>query len=311
MAITFERLDSEDINKEITIITGKEVIFKIYPRTPIYNIFPEVKKLIGFKGVHKNENLKKIKDLISLHNERTNIIKDLESLKKRSLNFLDEQEQEQRKFAQKAIIELEEEKLKLSMDRLKEISKNVWEICNFLKSKLGEKKELCFCSKCNFIISSIGIQEITQCDICKNKVTKTSNRIYIVIPEKIKEYLEGDWFADFIAKKFESQGWKTWTNMYVLGGSGIAHEIDILTINKKLGLSLIGECKTGKIGRKDIFNFSTKSQEISSTYAYLFNIEAILESETKKFMDRNGLLFVENIKMKEEKGLIEEIFQNL
>lgn len=312
MSITIERLDNEDLNRDILIVTGNDIIFKLYIKKSIYTSNPEIQKFISVEGLCEKKNLDKINEFKSLNNEKKDIVDFFWNIGDRAKDFLGEatsnEDLEKRK---KIIIRVDKKRLGKKKNRLKEISDQILLIQRSFGVNFNDPKKFVFCNQCNFLISEKEIFSNLKCFICGKEITRSHIRVYNFLNEKIANYLKGDWFSDYIAKGFKSQGWKTWTNLYVLGASGIPHEIDVLAINKKQKEALIGECKTGKVTRSHVFNFFTKSQDIHGSFSYFFNVNEIPELDTKKFMERNGILFIDNIPLKKEKELFDQIFQDL
>jgi len=312
MSITIKRLDNEDWDKDILIVTGGDVIFKLYLRESIYDLDNEVKKFIEFGGLCEKKSLDKINQLKSLEEESTDIMDFFKKRRAFAAEYLDKVDSnEDLKRRRKVVKRVEKDKLEEGKNRLREISNKLLEISRFFGVKFTNIKKVTFCNDCNFLVSEKEIFETLKCPICEKSITRSFTRDYDFLNQKIFIYLKGDWFSDYIARLFRSNEWETWTNLYILGASGIIHEIDLLAIHRKTKETLIGECKTGKIGRKDVFTFSTKSQDTSSTFAYFFNIQEISEIDTRKFMNRNGILFVDDIPSKKESELSNDVFSQL
>jgi len=68
------------------------------------------------------------------------------------------------------------------------------------------------------------------------------------------------------------------------------------------------ECKTGRVSRKDVFNFWTKVFDIRPYISIFACLQEIAEPETRQFLQNNpSIILLENIKEKHENKLIQEL----
>jgi|GEM_PF-2197986 len=309
MAMTIERLDNDDQERDIRVVIGKNVLFKLQLKPSPFHNNSEVRKLIG-KDLVKRENFEKLKELVKLNKKIKEIISLLKNRKDQIKNIIagskGQRDDEFREF----IVQMEKKGNLNNWEQFVMASNQMGEIEKFFDLTLISKKYFCFCNSCHSLIEEGGIEVPTDCVICKNKITRNSNVYYNFLTDEIEKYLDGDWLSDYIAKAFIGKEWKVWTNSYVMGNSGIPHEVDLLAINRK-GFTLVGECKTGTISRKDVFTFSTKCSDISNTYACFFTAEKLPEPTTREFMDKTGLKYFENIHTKTEENFFLEIFEDI
>lgn len=154
------------------------------------------------------------------------------------------------------------------------------------------------------------IKESVKCRGCRRKVTnKNATYLYIhrLHPSLLEVWSKGIWLEEYFASILRSLGWsETRTHVLVLGASGVRHEIDVLGI-KGSRVCLV-ECKTGKISRKDVFNFWTKIFDIRSHISIYLCTEEMPEPETRHFLQNNpSVILLEKIKEKHTEQLIQEL----
>ncbi len=152
-----------------------------------------------------------------------------------------------------------------------------WEDIRKLEQKLGikllRKDSIGYCDRCHVLREASGLagQSSPPCQICSKPITKS--KVYFSLPEVIAQYINGFWFEDYVARKLEHLGWKTFVGVYVFGRSGVKHEIDIVAI--KQGRTVIIECKSGNSGLSDLSMFAAKFSEIRTTSAIFISIPQV------------------------------------
>jgi hypothetical protein len=148
-----------------------------------------------------------------------------------------------------------------------------------------------------------------KCFFCKTLITREEvNRhpIHEIIPTVEEVWRTGLWLEEYLASILRSLEWQTWTRVSMLGTSGIRHEVDLLAI--KRGFILVGECKTGKVSREDVFTFSTKMSDLRSHFGLFGLLRELPETETREFMNRNpALILLEKMCELKRKDLIERL----
>jgi Holliday junction resolvase/predicted RNA-binding Zn-ribbon protein involved in translation (DUF1610 family) len=192
---------------------------------------------------------------------------------------------------EKSILELEEHLRKLT--GLELLIPSVVIVCPFCKSvvKSGEFKGTLPCPNCT--------KEMTRSQ-AKRLPTHA-------VAESIKKVWDtGLWFEAYFARLLRNLGWKTWVNVYMMGSSGVSHEIDTLAI--KEGNIIVVECKTGKVTRNDVFNFLTKAQDLKAHTGVLALLGELPEKETRDFVKKNRLLApLENMRSLKESETLERL----
>lgn len=154
------------------------------------------------------------------------------------------------------------------------------------------------------------LEEPVDCYACAHRFGSGDARrtklhfVKSIIREVWKEDL---WMEAYMSKLLQLMGWQTrGPRVYVLGSSGVEHEIDVLG-NKK-GFVLACECKTGKIERKDVFNFWAKVQDIRSHVSVLALIGRLPESQTREFVSKNlSMVLLENLGQKSQRRILRDM----
>jgi len=214
--------------------------------------------------------------------------------------------------------------------RMLKIDKSMRELEASLK-KVNPKIEvlepsICpFCPNCGFPLFKTferrGRESITimreefkdtiDCQICNETVERKEARkllrIHKLIPSIKQLWSQNIWAEEYAASLIRSlEDWRTWTHVYVLGGSGILHEIDVLAIKK--GYILIAECKTGRITREEVFNFWTKVSDIKSHLSILFLTGELPDPETREFLSKNpAIVVLENTGEQKRDEILEKL----
>lgn len=207
-----------------------------------------------------------------------------------------------------------------TLKRIEKLNKEVLSIAKSLKRK-NKKIDVIqptvapLCPNCKGALSKSGIiTRVTICKVCNKRITpKNVNYLSLnrMSPSILHLYDKNIWFEEYIAKILRKLGWEDmWTHSYVLGASGVRHEIDVLGI--KRSRICLAECKTGKIKRADVFNFWTKAFDIRSHINLFASLEEIPEPETRQFLESNpSIVLLENVKNIHKEEILERLKSSL
>ena len=164
------------------------------------------------------------------------------------------------------------------------------------------------CPSCGEMLLKIGIiKRAIKCKSCHKKITpKNVSYLHLnKLSSRIRQLYEKNlWFEEYVAKLLRKIKWENiWTHAYILGASGVRHEIDILAI--KESRICLAECKTGKIARADVFNFWTKVYDIRSHISLFASLKKMPDPETRQFLENKpSIILLENIGELSEKELL-------
>jgi len=170
-----------------------------------------------------------------------------------------------------------------------------------------------FCPDCGTLISSEEYESEEKCARCERQI-KRKDAEYVevhIANDKIREVWESRlWFEAYVSELLKKLNWQTWTHVLVMGSSGIYHQIDFLAI--KGGSVIVGECKTGRVSRNDVFNFVTKADDIKAHFSIYAMLNGLPETETREFIRKDpSVIMLENLCKLEEDAIIEELDKRL
>lgn len=184
-----------------------------------------------------------------------------------------------------------------------------WKDIEKLQKKIGvqllRKDKVGYCDSCCGLRNAEGIPiksstiAAVNCEECNNPISQ--KKTIMCLPDPISDYINGIWFEDFIAEKLRKLGWRVWSHIYVYGGSGVKHEIDVFAI--KDGLSLLVECKTGfREDEKALPIFISKFFDIKTNLALFVSTQKI-QNQFKGMIQKNpSFKLIDDIK--NDRGLI-------
>ena len=247
--------------------------------------------------------------------KKTKIVKRLENTMEKSLtnNLKDEFEKMTVKekerftfnfFSNFGFILTKEQLIKKSI-QMEEINK---ELETMSGQGLLTSTEVNLCPKCDIVFDE---NVFDTCIMCGKTPTKETLRSISIgrVPKQIAEMWSSNlWFEAFFAGVLSDIGWKkNWTNIHVLGSSGMMHEIDVLSIKK--GRVFVCECKTGRTSRKDIFNFWAKLSDIKAHYGILALLGNLPDPETREFVQKNpSIICLEYMGTMKDQFIIDELW---
>jgi len=171
-----------------------------------------------------------------------------------------------------------------------------------------------FCPNCDVILSTEEYKTYKKCIMCNKRIRRQRAKIINVhkVPKSIKDVWTSNlWFEAFLAKLLRELGWKeSWVNVHILGSSGMLHEVDVLAIKK--GTVIVSECKTGKVSRKDVFNFWAKVSDLKAHMGILALLKSLPEPETREFVKKNPVItLLEKMGDSKEEQIINELTKRL
>jgi len=165
------------------------------------------------------------------------------------------------------------------------------------------------CPNCELVISREEFETTKECKMCRKEIRREeATRIFIHrVRDNIRKVWESNlWFEGYIARLLRRLDWKTRTSVHVMGSSGVLHEVDVLAI--KEGTVLVVECKTGRVARKDVFNFCTKVNDLKAHLSILALIQELPERETREFVKKNpAIIRLENMGSLQETQILNEL----
>ena len=328
--VKIEPLDSESMSEDITIIIGRNILLKLLEKDESKQLLSDklVKKFLSVKDFCNDSVSSLIEELFTSEITPSSYIKNLlesisnlsrsawdESLKK--LDNIQLNSNQLSHFSLSSGATFFHSTETPGIDRIQSQDKRLVSVNDTIKEKLGLNllvpSIVLLCPHCQAELTEDALEKDNKCPFCRK--TLSSTEVKQVNIHKIDEKIRSVWrsnlyFEAYMSRLLRTLNWKTWTNVLVMGSSGILHEIDFLGI--KAGTMLIGECKSGKVSRNDVFNFCTKANDVKAHISILALLNELPEPETREFLSKNrGIVTLENIRKNTESQLLEELSRRL
>ncbi|KKP91967.1 MAG: hypothetical protein UR94_C0008G0004 [Parcubacteria group bacterium GW2011_GWA2_36_10] len=306
MAIILEQLDNEYNEETCSILLGKHFVLKFSPdqKRNILHSNQAIENLINTENLLVSPILGKVNSIVSFSK---NILKELgENIKFQDfLNKIAKSGLSKSASLSSILNKSKEDILQLSND-IQKIEKD-----NDLF--LAQDRNLYFCESCNAYLGETSQLLPPKCTYCQTNTNWSASHTAVrFVDSQVADYLTGLWFEDYMAKLLNSLGWKTWCHGSIMGSSGIDHQVDILAINNSQGRTLIGECKTGKINKEQVFDLSAQYYDIKSNLGFLFSLQPVDNNRLKDYMKRTaGLCLLDNLKRITDEEIKKQIQNNL
>lgn len=283
MAITLVPLDTSHDENPSTILAGKDILIMFRP-TAVIPQNSEIKKLINKKDLLTfSELLDNLRDLQLFTDEIEKSVGEMIQFGE----FISKAESSRKKKLIELFPPIKEQIIKKGL----EISK----IEDQIQLYFAEEHRMYFCSQCSGYIGIATEALPEQCKVCGEKTVKNIDKMIMVryLGSSIRNYLQGIWFQDYLAKILRIIGWEAWVECSVMGSSGIYHPVDVLGINKEQGRVLIAECKRTASG-DDALTLAARFLDIQPSYGLLASFNKFNSSSGKNLLARKpGLKLLE------------------
>ncbi len=165
------------------------------------------------------------------------------------------------------------------------------------------------CKKCAKIIS---LNKFKRCTcICGEKITKPSQVEQIPLKhfnEKLINFLDQNyWFEYGMDYLLRRKNLQTLVGYYVLGHSGVWHEIDNIAVSKSRNYRFFCECKNTEVKQNDIFVFSGKMVDIGCTRGYIFTTSEEVSDEIIRLARAKNIDIVKEVLKRGITDLLKDI----
>ncbi|HEY4511845.1 MAG TPA: hypothetical protein VJH55_03320 [Candidatus Paceibacterota bacterium] len=235
MSITLVPLDNDHEQDTPTVIVGKNILLKIKTRQSLSETNDSLREIIGTENLLKETELWEwIRRLQLLTNE-------IEEYITSSIQFRD--------YISKLKIEDKEKLYQATFrdfkEKITQKTKEIADIESILNIRLARDTSWNFCGNCDACIGPHEDTLPTNCTVCESEVDKKPTAGFTIrfLEKEIKNYLDGTWLEDYIARIFKKMDWEAWSNGDIMGATGVYHQMDVLAINKLNGKVVIVECK--------------------------------------------------------------------
>lgn len=166
-----------------------------------------------------------------------------------------------------------------------------------------------FCKNCANIISLDKFERHT-C-VCGEKITKISQVKQIPIyhfNDRLINFLEKNyWFEHGVDYLLRRKNLQTLVGYYVLGHSGVWHEIDNIADSKSENFRFFCECKNSEVTVNDIFVFSGKMIDVGCTRGYIFTTSTRVSNEIVRLARSKNIDIVKGVLTRKTTALLKDI----
>ncbi len=188
-----------------------------------------------------------------------------------------------------------------------EISK--YNLKNKIKLKIFDQSVLYYCKKCNSLIEKNEFKS-KKCD-CGQKITKVSDtekQTAAQVNQEVEIFFKNNMWLEYgVELLFKQKNYQTQCGVYILGSSGVSHEIDIVAEREADYIRTIGECKNKEIQIDDIFKLSGKMQDTGCNYGFIFSTGVIQSNDVYRLAISRNIKIIEKVLEKTTKEMQDQI----
>ena len=195
------------------------------------------------------------------------------------------------------------------------IETTLWDFENPREIKLHilTKNFIYLCKNCSNIIS-VNEFESKNCS-CSQEIIQPSDTeqlAYYSFNNSVMNFLSNNyWFEHGVDYLLRKCNYSTKCGYYVLGHSGIKHEIDIISWDKKNKFRFFCECKVGVITPNDILIFSGKMTDIGCIKGFCFTSFKTDNKDVHHLARSRNIRIISDVRKKNVDCLIEEFNNNI
>lgn len=308
MSIKIEQLDNECKNREITVLVGKNILLKFIPSQSILDSDKRLQSFIKTPNLLLSDLIRKTKTMAELSKRISDPLS-------RSIRLQDIFKGMSSRYSSEETKAFEH--IKRRFEHIKRsvvsIGGQIGGLEKDMNLYLAKDYYLYFCSNCDTYLADSPETLPINCRYCGEEASwGESNKTVRFLDGEVAGYLDGLWFEDYIAKFLKMIGWKTWCHGHIMGSSGVDYQIDVLAINSSDGRVLVGECKSGQLAGKDVFNFSAQYFDIKSNYGFFFSLKGASDPRLKEYMKRTpGLCLLDGLESTSDEDMIKKIKKHL
>jgi rubrerythrin len=165
------------------------------------------------------------------------------------------------------------------------------------------------CKKCGYVVSKNKFRVI-KCS-CGADIELISSVEQIPVSHfntNLIQFLKHEYWlehgVDYLLRK---KNYQTIVGYYVLGSSGIRHEIDNIASSRSGNYRFFCECKKSDINVADVFIFAGKMADIGCTRGYFFTNSNNISAEVMALARSKNIKIIFNILEKDTQNLLGEI----
>lgn len=178
-----------------------------------------------------------------------------------------------------------------------------------VKLNIPDSLNLHICKKCNRIVC-LDRFHTKKCK-CGTDISAPSDCDTIIVQkfgDNMIKFIENNmWLEHGIDHLLKKKEFTTLCGVYILGHSGIGHEIDNVAELNSEKLRVFCECKNKDITVNDVFVFSGKMADIGCTRGYIFTTSFDTSKEVKHLARTKNITIIEEVLEKSDKKIMKEI----
>ena len=166
-----------------------------------------------------------------------------------------------------------------------------------------------FCRQCKSLIA-IDKFHSTNCGCEKiiDSVSKAESLTFHYFSRNMLSFIDDNiWLEHGIDYLLRKKNFITLCGVYVLGHSGVMHEIDNIAELKNKNIRIFCECKNRTISVRDVFIFSGKMTDIGCSRGYIFTTAPNIQKGIKQLARAKNISIIESVLKKSESEIMDLI----
>lgn len=181
-----------------------------------------------------------------------------------------------------------------------------------VKLNILESIPIYSCKNCGVILFKGRCVPVTcTCNTAIRGPSDCKNINIFQLSGNVTKFIESNMWLEYgIDYLLRKKNFSTSCGIYVLGHSGVLHEIDNVAHVSKEKLRLFCECKTIDIRVFDVFVFAGKMTDIGCTRGYIFTTSFDTPKDVINLARSRNITIIEQVLEKDNEELIKEIKEN-
>jgi hypothetical protein len=165
------------------------------------------------------------------------------------------------------------------------------------------------CKKCTYIVARGKFDACEcKCGLSIGDVSQLNQVPVYHFNKHLMEFLEHNyWLEHGVDYLLRRKNLDTLVGCYVLGHSGVRHEIDNIATDVSDNFRFFCECKTSKIKPNDILVFGGKMADIGCTRGYVFTASRDVNRDTKRLARSKNIDIIEDVVREPEAKILNQI----
>ena len=166
------------------------------------------------------------------------------------------------------------------------------------------------CKKCKnlFCVNKFERGTCAKCSEEINSATKTEQRPIALLNPNVKVFFRQNWWLEEgVARLLKKRNFQVKVGVYVLGFSGVEHEIDILAIKKSDHIRVVCECKDKEVNNSDVLLFMGKMREIGYNKGFLFTTSNEVSKSVRELAEEYNIRIIDSVLEAGEEELLRKM----